>query len=118
MTTGYGRAYIDAGDDSVTEITCHAKGAHYLNPQVRTIVDIGGQDNKVIRVDADGHVENFAMNDKCAAGTGRFLEMMARALQISLADMSKMGLSWDGKGHHHLQHVLGVRGIGSGKPGI
>lgn len=95
VTTGYGRAYIDAGDDSVTEITCHAKGAHYLNPQVRTIIDIGGQDNKVIRVDADGHVENFAMNDKCAAGTGRFLEMMARALQISLADMSKMGLSWD-----------------------
>lgn len=95
VTTGYGRAYIDAGDSSITEITCHAKGAHYLNPNVRTIIDIGGQDNKVIRIDDEGHVKNFAMNDKCAAGTGRFLEMMARALQISLNDMSRMGLKWD-----------------------
>lgn len=95
VTTGYGRAYIDAGDSSITEITCHAKGAHYLNPEVRTIIDIGGQDNKVIRINGEGQVENFAMNDKCAAGTGRFLEMMARALQISLDDMSRMGLKWD-----------------------
>ncbi len=96
VTTGYGRAYIK-GDaaDSVTEITCHAKGAHHLNPAVRTIIDIGGQDNKVIRVDEAGNVVNFVMNDKCAAGTGRFLEMMANALQISLAEMSQMGLSWD-----------------------
>jgi predicted CoA-substrate-specific enzyme activase len=94
ITTGYGRAYLDTGDDSITEITCHAKGAHFLNPQVRTIIDIGGQDNKVIRIDADDNVENFVMNDKCAAGTGRFLEMMARALQISLEDMSTMGLDW------------------------
>ena len=94
VTTGYGRAYIAEGDDSVTEITCHAKGAHYLNPSVRTIIDIGGQDNKVIRIDDAGNVVNFAMNDKCAAGTGRFLEMMARALQISLEDMSVMGLEW------------------------
>ena len=95
VTTGYGRAYIDAGNDSVTEITCHAKGAHYLNPQVRTIIDIGGQDNKVIRVDEKGNVVNFVMNDKCAAGTGRFLEMMANALGISLGEMSQLGLSWE-----------------------
>ena len=97
VTTGYGRAYIKDEEtaDSVTEITCHAKGAHHLNPAVRTIIDIGGQDNKVIRLDDAGNVVNFAMNDKCAAGTGRFLEMMANALQISLAEMSEMGLSWD-----------------------
>lgn len=95
VTTGYGRAYIDAGNDSVTEITCHAKGAHHLNPQVRTIIDIGGQDNKVIRVDENGNVVNFVMNDKCAAGTGRFLEMMANALGISLEEMSQSGLKWE-----------------------
>lgn len=94
-TTGYGRSYIGSGDDSVTEITCHAKGAHHLNPAVRTIIDIGGQDNKVIRVDEGGNVLNFVMNDKCAAGTGRFLEMMANALQISLEEMSTMGLNWE-----------------------
>lgn len=97
VTTGYGRAYVrdESTSDSVTEITCHAKGAHHLNPAVRTIIDIGGQDNKVIRVDEMGNVVNFVMNDKCAAGTGRFLEMMANALQITLPEMSVMGLSWD-----------------------
>ena len=72
VTTGYGRAYIDSGDDSITEITCHAKGAHYLNPKVRTVIDIGGQDIKAISIDENGAVTNFLMNDKCAAGTGRF----------------------------------------------
>ena len=71
VTTGYGRAYIDSGDDSITEITCHAKGAHYLNPNVRTVIDIGGQDIKAISIDENGAVKNFLMNDKCAAGTGR-----------------------------------------------
>lgn len=94
VATGYGRSYIDEGDESITEITCHAKGAHFLNPDVRTIVDIGGQDSKVIRIDADGAVRNFVMNDKCAAGTGRFLEMMARALGLSLEQMATEGLSW------------------------
>ena len=93
VTTGYGRAYIDSGDDSITEITCHAKGAHYLNPNVRTIIDIGGQDVKVLRVE-DGVMTNFQMNDKCAAGTGRFLEMMARTMEMSLDDMGKAGLSY------------------------
>ena len=93
-TTGYGRAYIDSGDDSITEITCHAKGAHYLNPNVRTVIDIGGQDIKAISIDENGAVKNFLMNDKCAAGTGRFLEMMARTLGLSLEEMSVKGLDW------------------------
>ncbi len=93
-TTGYGRAYIDSGDDSITEITCHAKGANYLNPNVRTIIDIGGQDIKAISIDEKGTVKNFLMNDKCAAGTGRFLEMMAKTLGLSLEEMSVKGLEW------------------------
>ena len=87
-------AGIDSGDDSITEITCHAKGAHYLNPNVRTVIDIGGQDIKAISIDENGAVKNFLMNDKCAAGTGRFLEMMARTLGLSLEEMSTRGLEW------------------------
>lgn len=94
VTTGYGRSVIASGDKSITEITCHAKGAHFLNPAIRTIIDIGGQDSKVIRLEADGSVANFVMNDKCAAGTGRFLEMMARTLQISLEEIGTIGLTW------------------------
>ena len=94
VTTGYGRTAIQSGDKSITEITCHAKGAFFLNPEVRTIIDIGGQDSKVIRIDETGNVTNFVMNDKCAAGTGRFLELMARTLELSLEDMSTMGLTW------------------------
>ena len=92
VTTGYGRAYIDSGDDSVTEITCHAKGAHYLNPNVRTVIDIGGQDIKAISIDENGAVKNFLMNDKCAAGTGRFLEMMARTLEVDIEDLGVLSL--------------------------
>ena len=94
VTTGYGRSAIQQGDKSITEITCHAKGAHLLDPEVRTIIDIGGQDSKVIRVDEQGNVVNFVMNDKCAAGTGRFLELMARTLELSMDEMSAAGLSW------------------------
>lgn len=94
VTTGYGRTAIKLGDQSITEITCHAKGAYFLDPSVRTIIDIGGQDSKVIRLDENGNVTNFVMNDKCAAGTGRFLELMARTLELSLDDMSRLGLEW------------------------
>ena len=94
VTTGYGRTAIQSGDKSITEITCHARGAFFLNPNVRTIIDIGGQDSKVIRIDDIGNVTNFVMNDKCAAGTGRFLELMARTLELSLEQMSEMGLTW------------------------
>lgn len=94
VATGYGRAYIGAGDREVTEITCHARGAFFLDPSVRTIIDIGGQDSKAIRIDENGAVRTFAMNDKCAAGTGRFLEMMARTLELSMDEMSRIGLHW------------------------
>ena len=94
VTTGYGRTAIQDGDKSITEITCHARGAHYLDPSVRTVIDIGGQDSKVIRLDENGAVENFVMNDKCAAGTGRFLEMMARTMEMNLDEMSKAGLHY------------------------
>ena len=95
VATGYGRYNIPFATDSKTEITCHAKGAHFLNPAVRTIVDIGGQDSKVICLSEDGNVSNFVMNDKCAAGTGRFLEMMARTLELDMGEMSQRGLTWD-----------------------
>lgn len=95
VTTGYGRTAIQDGDKSITEITCHARGAHYLDPNVRTVIDIGGQDSKVIRLDGNGSVVNFVMNDKCAAGTGRFLEMMARTMEMGLDQMSVTGLHYD-----------------------
>ncbi len=94
VTTGYGRSAIEVGDRSITEITCHARGAHFLDPDVRTVIDIGGQDSKVIRLGEDGSVKNFVMNDKCAAGTGRFLEMMARTMEMSLDELSKVGLTY------------------------
>lgn len=94
VKTGYGRDYIADGDESVTEITCHARGAHFLSLEARTVIDIGGQDSKVIRIDETGAVQNFVMNDKCAAGTGRFLEMMARALGLTLEQISEIGLDW------------------------
>ncbi len=93
VSTGYGRDSIGIGDASITEITCHARGAHFLDPEVRTIIDIGGQDSKAISINEDGTVRTFAMNDKCAAGTGRFLDMMARTLGISLEQMSTAGMS-------------------------
>ena len=94
VTTGYGRNNIGGGDRSVTEITCHAKGAFFLDPEVRTVIDIGGQDSKVIRIDEKGNVVNFVMNDKCAAGTGRFLETMAKTMEMTLPEMSELGRKW------------------------
>ena len=94
VTTGYGRGAINAGDKSITEITCHARGAHYLDPEVRTVIDIGGQDSKAISLDEEGNVKNFVMNDKCAAGTGRFLDMMARTMEMSLDELSVRGLEY------------------------
>ncbi len=94
IATGYGREFISFADAAKTEISCHAKGAHTANSSAATIIDIGGQDSKVICLDEDGNVINFIMNDKCAAGTGRFLEMMAHTLEISLDEMSGLGLKW------------------------
>lgn len=92
IATGYGRKRVEA-DHQVTEITCHAMGAVRLFPGTRTIIDIGGQDTKVIRVSSNGEVENFVMNDKCAAGTGRFLEVMARALEVDVEELGPLALT-------------------------
>ncbi|MGI6008065.1 MAG: acyl-CoA dehydratase activase [Ruminococcus sp.] len=92
VSTGYGRVSIPFADENVTEISCHGKGAHYFNPGVRTILDIGGQDSKAIRLNEAGEVVDFAMNDKCAAGTGRFLEMIARTLEIEMDELGPTAL--------------------------
>jgi (R)-2-hydroxyacyl-CoA dehydratese activating ATPase len=95
IATGYGRNSVNFADKAVTEITCHATGAHYLNPDIRSIIDIGGQDSKAIVINEKGKVIDFAMNDKCAAGTGRFLEVMARALEVNLDEFGNMSLKAD-----------------------
>lgn len=92
VATGYGRISAPYADKTVTEITCHAKGAHYLHPGTRTIIDMGGQDCKAIRPDKDGNVTDFAMNDKCAAGTGRFLEVMANVFKVKLDELGPLAL--------------------------
>lgn len=92
VATGYGRMMYEKADRQITEISCHAKGVAHLVPEARTIIDIGGQDAKIIRLDKESRVENFVMNDKCAAGTGRFIEVMARILDCPidrLAELSK-----------------------------
>jgi len=90
--TGYGRLKIPFANDNISEITCHGVGAYWLCNSVRTIIDIGGQDLKVIGLDDSGKVIDFVMNDKCAAGTGRFLENMARVLGLTLEELSTISL--------------------------
>ena len=90
--TGYGRNKVPFADENISEISCHAMGVHVADPSVRAIIDIGGQDVKGIAVDTDGTVLNFAMNDKCAAGTGRFFEAMARAFEMDLTEFSRLSL--------------------------
>lgn len=90
VATGYGRISIPFAHKRITEITCHGRGAFYLDPAVRTVIDIGGQDSKVIRLNQQGKVLDFAMNDKCAAGTGRFLEVMATALEVELENLAAL----------------------------
>ena len=90
--TGYGRNKVPFADENISEISCHAMGVHVTNPDVKAIIDIGGQDVKGISIDADGTVKNFAMNDKCAAGTGRFYEAMARSFEMTLPEFSKLSL--------------------------
>lgn len=92
VATGYGRLSADFTDEKVTEITCHARGAHFTNPEARTVIDLGGQDSKAIAIDDRGKVLDFVMNDKCSAGTGRFLEVMAHALEIELDDLGALSL--------------------------
>lgn len=92
VVTGYGRVRYAAADEELSEISCHARGAYHLCPAARTVIDMGGQDSKVIRIDAAGRVHDFAMNDKCAAGTGRFLEVMAGALGVPVAELGDLAL--------------------------
>jgi len=92
VSTGYGRVLVPFANKNITEISCHAKGAHWFFPTVRTVLDLGGQDCKAIRCDEKGHITNFVMNDKCAAGTGRFMEVMAKTLELPLDDIGKLSL--------------------------
>ncbi len=90
--TGYGRNRVPFAAENISEISCHAMGVHITDPTVRAIIDIGGQDVKGIAVAEDGTVKNFAMNDKCAAGTGRFYEAMARSFEMTLEEFSSLSL--------------------------
>jgi len=90
LATGYGRNSLDeVADKQMSELSCHAKGAFFLFPKVHTVIDIGGQDVKVLHVE-NGNLVNFQMNDKCAAGTGRFLDVMARVLEVKVEDLGKL----------------------------
>jgi len=91
LATGYGRNSLEIADKQMSELSCHARGAHFLFPNVHTVIDIGGQDAKVIHVGEGGMLSNFAMNDKCAAGTGRFLDVMARVLEVKVGDLAELG---------------------------
>ncbi|MCF7792681.1 MAG: acyl-CoA dehydratase activase [Candidatus Cloacimonetes bacterium] len=88
-STGYGRNIVPFSDIRISEISCHAKGVNYFFPYAKTVIDIGGQDSKIILLEKNGKVVDFAMNDKCAAGTGRFLEVTANILEITVDDLGK-----------------------------
>ncbi|MBS3759068.1 MAG: 2-hydroxyglutaryl-CoA dehydratase [Desulfobacterales bacterium] len=88
--TGYGREKMEFADNAVSEISCHGKGARWLLPSARTVIDIGGQDCKAMKLNSEGHVERFAANDKCASGTGRFLEVMAKVLGLEISELGPL----------------------------
>jgi predicted CoA-substrate-specific enzyme activase len=90
VATGYGRNIVAFADRTVTEITCHARGVRHVAPDARTIIEIGGQDSKVIKLDGQGAVQDFMMNDRCAAGTGRFLEVVADRIDVSLESLGDL----------------------------
>jgi predicted CoA-substrate-specific enzyme activase len=89
VATGYGRTTVDFADTTITEITCHATGVRHLVPDAMTIIEIGGQDSKLLRLNENGSVRDFAMNDRCAAGTGRFLEMVASRIGVTLKELGE-----------------------------
>jgi predicted CoA-substrate-specific enzyme activase len=89
VATGYGRDALESADTTITEITCHARGVHHLSPEARTVIDIGGQDSKLLRLEENGRVRDFAMNDRCAAGTGRFLEVVSEQLDVPLKKLGE-----------------------------
>ena len=90
VATGYGRNAVSIAHMTITEITCHAVGVHHLVPEAMTVIDIGGQDSKLLRLDTAGRVRDFAMNDRCAAGTGRFLEVVAERLGVELESLGRL----------------------------
>lgn len=90
VATGYGRDTLACADTTITEITCHARGVYHLQPEARTVIDIGGQDSKLLRLAEGGKVRDFVMNDRCAAGTGRFLEVVATRLGVSLEGLGQL----------------------------
>lgn len=90
VATGYGRNMLSSADGRISELSCHARGATFLAPGIRTLIDVGGQDAKVIRLDAKGRMQDFIMNDKCAAGTGRFMEVMAHVLDCDIETLSDL----------------------------
>ena len=92
VSTGYGRETISFADDNVSEISCHGRGAQFLIPEIRTVIDVGGQDCKVIRIDENGILVDFVMNDKCAAGTGRSLEIMGESLGVGISELGPLSL--------------------------
>ena len=92
VATGYGRNNAKGADKTMSELSCHARGAHYLFPDVRTVIDIGGQDAKALRIAPNGNLLEFIMNDKCAAGTGRFLDVMSRVLELDISELSNEAL--------------------------
>ena len=92
VSTGYGRLRVPYMDAQVTEITCHARGLHSVMPDVKTVIDIGGQDSKVISLDENGSILNFVMNDQCAAGTGRFIDVMSRIMDIPIEEVGDFAL--------------------------
>ena len=92
VATGYGRDNVSTADAAVTEITCHARGVHHVLPEARSVIEIGGQDSKFLALNGDGSVRDFAMNDRCAAGTGRFLEMVAQRLELGIEQLGDEAL--------------------------
>lgn len=90
MATGYGRMTFPSADDQASELSCHGKGIHYLIPEARVVIDIGGQDAKVMQINERGALLNFVMNDKCAAGTGRFLDVMAGILSVQTSELAEL----------------------------
>ena len=112
IATGYGRFMCEKAHQQFSEISCHAKGSFFLVPTARTIIDIGGQDAKVIKLDSRGLVKQFFMNDKCAAGTGRFLDVMSKILEVRLDEMGGLRCPCVGAGHseQHMYRICRVRG--------
>ncbi len=106
VATGYGRINVPFADKQITEITCHARGIRAIFPGARVIIDVGGQDSKGIKLDSEGKVADFTMNDKCAAGTGRFLEVIAETLGVKLTDMGALSLT--AKGYVNISNMCTV----------